>query len=146
MAEVEIKLKALGVIADRLRHSGVQFTLGGSCLLFAHGLIDDFDDVDLLTEDKEDKVLIALKGIQVRKVPETGIYSSEFFYEFEYGGCEFDLLGSFDIQGAAGKQRIHSVAMGTWNGIPLGSLKVWRKAYELMGRPDKVDLISPNAV
>jgi hypothetical protein len=142
----EAKLKALGVIADRLRHAGVQFTLGGSCLLFAHGLIKDFDDIDLLTEDKEDKVLVALKGIELRKVAESGIYSSEFFYKFNYGGCAFDLLGQFNIQGPLGKQRIHSVPRGTWNGIPLGSLKIWRKAYELMGRPDKVDLISPDAI
>lgn len=141
----ELKLKALGVISDRLKHAGVEFTLGGSCLLYAHGLVKDFDDIDLLTEDKEDKVLVALKGIEIKKIAEAGIFSSEFFYKFKFEGCNFDLLGQFNIQGPLGKQRIHSIPKGNWNGIPLGSLKIWRKAYELMGRPERADLISPDA-
>lgn len=138
---LETKINSLLEIAKRFQRSGVAFTLGGSCLLFAHKLVDNFQDLDLLTEEPEDRILMALKGLELRKVGPSGVFTSDYFYKFSYGGADFDLMGNFHIYSSSEKIKIQSIGVGFWKGIPLGSLQVWKKAYELMDRQDKAQLI-----
>jgi hypothetical protein len=75
-------------------------------------------------------------------------YVTKHFYEFVIDDVEIDLIGGFAIRKdgviydcSLKKENINKYVLFQKERIPLESLNVWKKYYELMNRVDKVKMI-----
>ncbi len=124
-------------------------TLGGSGLLYAHGLVERVRDWDLLVDAEVAVVTSALAraGLSWADAADrTGPYATAGRFLIDVEDVDIDLMAAFAIRpgGAAREEppvRIPSLPSGIWNGLPLGSLEAWLVAYRLMDRPVKPDRI-----
>ena len=147
---VEEKLLVLSEIARRLNEAGITWAIGASALLYFHRITDEFHDLDVMVDEKDalsaKEILLAMGTLHPSEGE--GKYRTKYFFEFSVDGVEVDLIGGFAIlkDGAAydcGLDASQIVGSTTVNGqaVPLQSVQVWRRYYELMGRPAKVALI-----
>ncbi len=132
-----------------LQSSGLQPTLGGSGLLYAHGLVDAVRDWDLLVDTTVVDVhdTLSRAGLSWTDAADrSGPYATTSRQLLHVEDVEIDLMVDFAIwpDGVAHDEpavRIPSLPAGSWNGLPLGSLEAWLVAYRLMDRPGKPDRI-----
>lgn len=129
----------LGLL-ERLRQAGVEAALGGSGLLYAHGLVDRVNDWDLTTDAPPDRVLPALVGLTVEDRTGGHDFVTRARLVVLFGEQEIDLICQGAIRTEAGVTQIPTFVAGDYQGIPLGSMEVWAAFYWLMGRMPKAGL------
>ncbi len=147
----ESKFMALALAGKALLDAGVRFGVGGSVLLYRHGLAEDFRDIDLVVmkEDgaKADGVLSIL-GARAEEKP-SGIYATSFFRTYEIGGTGVDMMAGLAVRHPGGVYEYafdeHTVR-DHWpvNGVmlPFCPLSDWAFLYGLMpGKERKAELI-----
>lgn len=143
-------LEPVGVVVRALESAGLLPTLGGSGLLYAHGLVETANDWDLLVDADHRRVQAALMAAGFifadGRADAAGQYGSAARLLISVDGDEVDLIVRFIIWSPpAGTDRrairIPSLPSGSWKGLPLGSLEAWLVAYRLMDRPLKPDRI-----
>ena len=88
-------------ICDTLAAEGVTWGLAFSSSLFLRGIVDDFNDFDILVKiedaSKLQKSLTKL-GIRLNKqTPQKGVFTSPYFQQGRKGSVEFDLIGDITI-------------------------------------------------
>ena len=144
------KLELLKKIAGRFNAEGITWALGASMLLYFKGMVSEFNDIDLMvmTEDidKARKILDSL-GRQLPEKDNTG-FATRYFLEYDIEGVGVDLMAGFAV--VAGGE-VHDCALTPdqiveyadlfGERIPLQSVELWRRYYNLMGRESKVRLI-----
>jgi hypothetical protein len=134
-------LNSLIDISLRLKAKGIVHALGGSGLLFAHGLVEEVGDWDLTTDASLPQVRSCLTGLDWEKGSASNEFRSDYLLRVSSIGTKIEIIGGFTILRNSKAYRILTKVNGLWNQIPLGDLKVWKRAYELMGRPQKAELI-----
>ncbi len=147
----EIKLKALARVGRALKEAGILFGVGGSAMLFRHGLSEDFNDIDLVVaqEDtfKADEVLSGL-GKRGEARP-AGVFETAVFRSFQVDGVGVDMMAGLAIRHDAGvyrhvfdKESIkdHWPVYGVM--LPFCALEEWGVLYRLMpGKEAKAERI-----
>lgn len=115
--------------------------IGGSALLVALGLSDRARDWDVTVDAPADAVVGMLDraGIAYRDVTRTdGIYASDRCLTLD---GPINLLVNFALRGPDGVERLPTRVTGCWSGLPLADPEVWARAYRLLGRDDKAELL-----
>jgi hypothetical protein len=144
------KLIVLSQIAARFNEAHILWALGGSALLYLKKKTTTFHDLDLLVSLKDaSKAVTILKTISSIEAPHPNPkYPTQTFVEFQKDGVEIDLMAGFAIRkegivydcSLTPEQIVESMPLyGT--DIPLQSLALWRRYYQLMDRPLKVGMI-----
>lgn len=150
MNELDRKLKVLSDIAYVLNKNNAVWAVGGSLLLYFKGKTDVFHDIDLMVcEDNIEmlKELLLPMGVLASSKPNNQ-YKTRHFFEFTIKDVDVDIMAGFVIV-KAGKEydcsllpdQIAEYIQLNGETIPLHSLSVWRRYYELMGRISKVEMI-----
>ena len=148
---MEKKLRLLADIGRRLRHAGIDYAIGSSVLLYLHGLVDEFDDIELFVKGEDlPSTVCALADLgsitsRLKKAP----YMSSGFYTLQSQDAEVDLIGDFgvmcdDMVGTIHVSR-HSIEQETMvfgESVPLMYLEDWLEFYKLMGRERKVHILT----
>lgn len=143
--------EALLRIADMLNRNAVDWGLGGSSMLWFHGLVDRPNDIDLLVAEHDalraHELLSRLGTHEAVKPKEP--FCTKHFTQYTILGTEVDVIGLFGIRHAEGVYRLdwrrdESTRVELLEGvsIPLTPLEDWFVLYLLMsGRGGKADLI-----
>ncbi|WP_152360512.1 hypothetical protein [Microlunatus speluncae] len=115
--------------------------LGGSGLLVALGLADTAADWDVTVDAPVESVIAALDRAGLAYRDETrsdGSYASDRRLVFD---GPIDLLINFALRGPDGVEQLPTRVTGCWRGLPLADPVVWARAYRLLGRDAKAELL-----
>ncbi|MFC7620448.1 hypothetical protein [Microlunatus sp. GCM10028923] len=124
-----------------LTAEGWQPALGGSGLLVALGLGTVAHDWDVTVDAPPDAVLAALDraGLPYRDATRTdGVYGTDRCLKVH---DHLDLMVNFALRGPDGLEPLPTQVTGAWRGLPLADPVVWARAYRLLGRTAKADLL-----
>ncbi|WP_432626592.1 hypothetical protein [Brotaphodocola sp.] len=144
------KLTVLKKLAHRLNEEGITWALGASMLLYFKGVVPDFHDIDLMiiNEDADCVKTIFSEMGELQPPNPNDKYQTKTFLEFIIDGVDVDVMAGFAIvkDGAVidcSLQRDQITEIMDLDGehIPLQSLTLWSRYYDLMGRSAKSALI-----
>lgn len=139
----------LAALAPLLEEEKILWAVGGSVMLFYHGLEPAPRDIDLLVNPQDaaaaDKVLTRI-GAKAPPSPHAR-YGTEHFYEYRIWEADVDLIGGFTIHHEAGEckyllrpeELVHIPVEGTT--IPLCPMEDWYVLYLLMNREQRAAAI-----
>ena len=129
------KLEVLSRIGRRFNDAGITWAVGASLLLYFNRKVSDFHDIDIMTAEEDvfraRDILLELGALQPPS-PNPG-YKTRHFLEFTVDGVDYDC--AFGRENIAGFTEVGGVR------IPLQSASDWRRYYQLMGRPEKAEMI-----
>ena len=154
MVSREEKLRVLSRMAAAFNRAGLSWAVGASLLLWFKGYVDDFHDIDLLvTEGDAEKMENILRSKGKLQPSTRGSYATKRFREFTIDGVDVDMMGGYAIV-RDGKvydcelepSQIAEYAEVHGERIPLHSVALWRRYYELMGRDEKVAIIDQKGI
>ena len=96
----------LTTIARELNNHNIRWALGGSCLLYLHGMSVTPSDIDIII-DMEDRSKLDdfVKPYFHKAKPASGMYLTERFYTLSMGGIDIDLMVEFQIDTKHGVYR-----------------------------------------
>ncbi len=149
------KLAVLGEIAEIFWENNVTWAVGGSTMLYLKNIVSNFDDLDIMVaENDAQKVKKLLCQIgEMKNSEKSGQYKSKFFGEFCVKGVDLDIIAGFvivvdGVENYFPLQKQDITENFVLNGvkIPLHSVQVWRKYYDLMGRHQKVEIIDESSL
>lgn len=138
---------ALRELALLFQKEKIKWALGGSMLLYFHGLVPKANDIDILIdENQEDLVrdIVSKSEFSVRQPQEKQGCHSRIFIPVVFRSVEIDIIGGFTIQNQyfpLQESEIEKRISLDGVEIPLHSLSMWEKFYFLMGRTEKYSLI-----
>lgn len=152
--EIEKKLSVLKKIAEILNQNKITWAVGASLLLYLKGIVTDFQDIDIMVDEKDIptvKRLLGEVGSPQRKSPNAQ-YRTKEFLEYVIDGVDLDIMAGFTIvtdhcQHYFPLTQESIQAYTTLDGIPipLQSVAEWKTYYTLMGRTERVRLIEQKA-
>lgn len=149
--DTEKKLTVLSTIARELNARGVFWAVGASVLLYFNGIVSDFHDIDLMVDCGDSETACRALAALGEALPaeSQGRYRSEHFSTYLIGGVEVDLIAGYKIVNDGvmysfplNRQDVTGTAVVNDVLVPLHSLAVWQRCYELMDRPEKARLIT----
>ena len=149
MRTIEEKLHVLTKIADKFNRDGIRWAVGASLLLYLKGYVDTFNDIDLLIDENDAfRAKERMMELGEMEPPRPNQYKAAHFYIFDVDGVEVDIMGSYIVNkdGEDFVIELPKDAQIEWitiedQRIPLDSIPMWRRHYDVMGRQWKVDLI-----
>lgn len=146
------KLEVLKLIASEFNKNNIRYAVGGSVLLYFKGIVDEFNDIDILIDVSDSnrvvKILSDLKATD-HTTNNKRKYKTKTFREYYLDDVDIDIIGGMIIT-CDGIDHDCSLDLNSIDDycdlggikIPLDSLDNWRKYYSLIGgRVHKVDLI-----
>lgn len=149
--EKEQKLEVLVKIASTLNDNKITWAIGGSLMLYFKGIIDHFQDIDIMVIEEDVhklKELLLKIGILTPANPNDK-YKTKYFLEFIVNEVEIDVMAGFSIVNndkeydcSLESNQINENYVIDGVSIPMQSPGLWLKYYSLMERKDKVDLIN----
>jgi hypothetical protein len=148
---MEDKLKMLAEISGRLNEAGVEFAIGSSMLLYLNGLVDEARDIDLFINGESDgKAIAILRDLgEVRIKPRHALYTSSSFCTLVCDATEVDIIADFGVVNAdcmgsiyISRESIEREILLHGEIVPLMYLEDWMEFYQLMGRTEKVELLT----
>jgi hypothetical protein len=143
-------MHALKAIVNRFNAANVTYAIGGSLLLYAHHLVDAFNDIDILiVKDDFDKAHAILTDMGIEQpTKKSDRYQTECFKTYLVQGSKVDLMANlvithhsrtynhcFDASSIVEYKVVHAIR------LPLMSLEDWYVIYLLIEREDKVHLL-----
>ena len=145
------KIDVLKSISAKFNRAGITWSLGASMLLYFKGITTTVNDIDILVADENVEqvkaIMKALKGELQPSIPNDK-YRSKAFLQYVVSGVEIDIIAGFAI---VNDGKIYDCSLLPnqiveyldldGKKIPLQSVDLWCKYYELMGRDEKVQLI-----
>jgi hypothetical protein len=149
----ESNLAVLAKAAHALNKAGVVWGVGASALLFLSGLVEEYNDIDLIIAPECEKAARkALEGLGAKAAPPaapSAAYETQSFTEYTLAGVDFDLLCGFAIRRRDGlytydfwHERIAEWVDVLGARAPLCPLEDWFVLYLLMpGRQKRATLI-----
>lgn len=146
------KLDTLKIISQEFNNAGITWALGGSMLLYFKGIVNEFNDIDLMVmfEDVEliKNIMHSLNAELLPPHPNDK-YNSKAFLQYVINGVDVDIIAGFGIinEGELHDCSLHSdqiIEKINLDGeaIPLQSIELWHRYYKLMGRENKVRIIN----
>ena len=146
---IEHKLIVLRKIAEIFNQTSIHWAVGGSLLLYLKGYTAHFNDIDLLIyEEHAGRAKELMMEIGKLQVLNRSCYRAEHFYIFDVDGVEVDIMGDYYVvkDGVEHVVALPRDAQIEWmhlgsQRIPLDSIPMWRRHYDVMGRQGKVDMI-----
>ncbi len=151
MTEIERKLQVLAKIAQRLNTEKITWCVGASLLLYFKGIVDEFNDVDIMVSDSDtDKIEYILNQLGTLQTPNPNEkYKTKRFLEYIVDGVDVDVMSGFIIVNNNREydcslltSQIRDSIIVDGQVIPLQSLGLWKRYYRLMGRESKVKLLA----
>ncbi len=148
--DIDLKLKVLSKIAKNLNGQKIVWAVGASTLLYLKGVVNNFNDIDLMIEQKDrDTVKSILSKIgRARNTEKNKQYNSKAFFEFVVDGVDIDVIAGFVIKHQEKeyyfpleKDKINETVVVENETIYLHDVDEWKKYYRLMNRQDKVKVI-----
>ncbi len=146
-----LKLKTLQKVGRALKASGVRFCVGGSAMLYRNGLVEQFNDIDLLVESsdayKAETVLLSIG--QSEEAKSSTAFVTDIFRSFLVDGIGVDMMAGLKIR-SGGQVYSHQLTEGSyadrwpvWGEVlPFSALEEWCVLYHLMpGKAHKAELI-----
>ena len=147
---IDHKINVLSKIAKQLNDLNILWCVGASVMLYLRGIVDDFNDIDILIEEKDAtqvKHVFESLGKQQFQI-KSAQYQTTHFYEFLIDNVDIDIIAGYQIVRDSNiyyiplkKEHITDYIEMNQTKVPIGSLTDWLKYYELMKRTDKVDII-----
>ena len=149
MKTIEEKLKVLSKIAESFNKVHIHWAVGGSLLLYLKGYTEHFNDIDLLIyNDDAGRAKELMTELGQMRVLDRNCYRAEHFYIFDVDEVEVDIMGDYYVPKNGMEERIalEKDADIEWmhlgsQMVPLDSIPMWRRHYDVMGRQSKVDMI-----
>jgi len=142
-------LGPLRTVMHALEQGGLAPALGGSGLLYAHGLAGDVRDWDVQVDADRAAVEAALTGAGLDwqaagDRPGQSLTGAHLLVTAD--GVEIDVLVNVGVRSPATDPhaqvvRIPALPTGAWDDIPLGSLEAWLMAYRLLGQTGYAEAI-----
>lgn len=150
MMNKKLKLETLKEIARQFNEEGITWALGASMLMYFNGLLKDFEDIDIMVIEKDvavvKDILLKMGNLQLSK--KSNDFKTKVYLNFDINGVKIDVMAGFAIvtnEGVIDCSLKQEQITGVYNldgiEIPLQSVELWLKYYELMGRKNKADLI-----
>ena len=139
--------KTLIKLCNLFDDHNIRFGIGASLLLKSYGIVDKASDIDLIVhidDVKQVQELMDKMGV-VQKSSDTTLYFSEVFLEYNVEGVDVDIMSNFTIK--TGEDFyvypfcVEEIQRRGEAQLPYLSLREWEKAYRLMGRIWKADLV-----
>ena len=154
MASREEKLRVLSGMAAEFNRAGLRWAMGASLLLWFKGYEDDFHDIDLMVTDGDaERMEGILRSMGSLQPSMRGSYATKRFREFTIDGVDVDMMGGYAIvrdgrvyDCELEPSQIAEYAEVHGERIPLHSVALWRRYYELMGRDEKVAIIDRKGI
>jgi len=125
-------------LSRRLSAARVQYALGASGLLYAHGLADHVGDWDVTVEGSRAAIEPLFADLLPRFVGSSGVHADS---KLVLHDGRVELILDFAFVSEGGVARMPTLVAGDWRGIPLGALEVWAVAYSLLGRTAKAERV-----
>ena len=149
MATIDEKLSVLSEMAKEFNKENLLWAVGASLMLYFKGCVDDFNDIDIMVSNDDAEKMETILNHMGKALPyEKGNYETKCFRKFIINGVEIDMIGGFAIvkDGVVYDCDLNKLQIAEYievNGekIPVHSVTLWRKYYELMGRTNKVEII-----
>ncbi|MED4534697.1 hypothetical protein ABET51_06325 [Metabacillus fastidiosus] len=139
---METKLKHLNTIVNLLESEHIEYSLGGSGLLYLLNLVRTVNDWDITLETPADKLINALKGYSIESFEKGSYpYATDYKLKLIIEKTEFEFINKFSIHSDKGACSIPFRPTSIWNGIKISSPEAWYTAYVLMGKNEKADLL-----
>ena len=144
------KLDVLTLVAERFHRERITWAVGASLLLYLKGKTDTFHDIDILVlESDVEKVRAILAKLGVIEPPNPDArYRTGHFIECRIQDVELDVMAGFVIvrdgveyDCSLKEEEITDSILVRDQLIPLHSLALWKRYYELMGRREKAAMI-----
>lgn len=151
------KLALFKDIARLLNQSTITWAIGGSLLLYAEQIVEDFNDIDLFLELNDDTQRLELEhnltklGAKEVKTGNNKKFHSAYFKTYNYQGLEIDLIAGFGIYDSRCQlhyfAKILKMKTREYEGVAFifDSLAAWYEYYSLMDRKERVALIEKDA-
>ncbi|MGO1524403.1 MAG: hypothetical protein ACTHV8_12035 [Nesterenkonia sp.] len=130
-------------LQQRLRENDIPSAVGGSGLLASLGLIDRVNDWDLCVdaEPAEVHALIEELGLSFSRRSRSGIFRTEALFTVYAVDHQIDVLVGFALASPSGTVTIPARVSHRWRGLEMAQPEDWRRAYRLMGREDRAQLL-----
>ncbi len=131
-------------VVEVLQAEGMRPAIGGSGLLVALGLSDVANDWDLTLDAAPSTVTEALDraGVQYSDGTYAGDrYGTGCRYVVDGGDHQVDVVVNFSLREASGVTALPARVTGEWRGLPLADPVVWARAYRLLDKPNKAELL-----
>ena len=144
------KFSALQKIAREFNAEGITWGVGGSLLVYINGLSDQFEDIDLVVQEKDalacQRLLIKHGPMQPKNPDER--YRTRGFFEFKIDEVDIDLMCVLSItaQDMETVLPFNEDHIERWEPfgiekLPLMHLEDWYLIYALIEREPKLALI-----
>jgi len=138
-------LLVVEAVLDAIHGHGAVAAVGGSGLLAALGLVDRVRDWDVTTDAPTETVEAALQasGLPAGPAPAgEGSYATRARFVVRGVDHNIDVLIGFALRDNKG----NAVPLPTrvtriWRGLPIADPEVWLRAYRLLQRHDRADLL-----
>lgn len=144
------KFSALQKIAREFNSENITWGVGGSLLLYIHGLSDQFEDIDLVVQEGDALAcqrLLIKHGPMLPKNPDER-FRTRGFFEFEIDGVDIDLMCVLSIVSHDMETVLpfDETLIERWEPfgvekLPLMHLEDWYLIYALIEREPKLELI-----
>ncbi|MDX1381308.1 MAG: hypothetical protein R3233_09310 [Xanthomonadales bacterium] len=128
-------------ISRRLADAGIVHALGGSGLMRLLGIEVPVRDWDLTTDAGRADIEQALDGFAGQSLPPAAPCRSDFLLSYAVDGETIEIMGRFRLETPAGQVAVRTRVTDRKHGIPLGCPAEWARAYRLMGRDAKAELL-----
>lgn len=137
---MKINIKDLQFVVEKLNQHHIQYSLGGSGLLFSLGLVDHVNDWDIVVECSKEKLIDALDDLQWTEAA-SGDYPFASKYRIQIPSMHIDVIGSFALQTSKDQLKLPIENGAKWQGIDVSSPEIWYVAYRMMGREQKAEFL-----
>jgi hypothetical protein len=138
----------LHTISNEFSKENITWGIGGSLLLYFHGITKKYNDIDILINEEDAlKANSILSRIARRDEADTKApFCTKYFYKYKTESISLDVIGGFGINHKEGTYWLDfndSSVVSIYEGrIPLSSLEDWYVLYQLIpGKDDKARLL-----
>ena len=138
-------LPVVEAVLDAIQGHGAVAAVGGSGLLAALGLIDRVRDWDVTTDAQTGTVEAALQahGLPAAPAPAgEGCYATRARFVIRDVDHNVEVLVGFALRDSKGNVvPLPTRVTRNWRGLPIADPDVWLRAYRLLQRHDRADLL-----
>ena len=131
-------------VVEALQALGATAAVGGSGLLAALGLVERVRDWDVTTDVDRATVEAALRSTRLPFAPAVvgdGVHATRGRYLVSGDDVEVDVLVGFALRDGREVVQLPTRVTRIWRGLPMADPSVWLRAYRLLGRHDRADLL-----
>lgn len=132
--------KLLQVTSCLERHK-IDYSIGGSGLLYFLKIIDSTGDWDIFTDEPLSTIEKSISELDYKVFGPNDMFKSNYLIKVNVDGFKVEIIGGFAIKKDEIIHQISSDVESYYENIPLASIDEWIKAYDLMNRPEKRDLL-----